>query len=110
MGTDLKEYAKAQLSRSFNTRDKFINNQNVSDHHAIIPTEVRADLNTLSPKEQKVYMLIAQSFLENIMPPYQYEAVDIVINIGEYSFSFNGQVPQQLGFKALYDNEQHNFH
>ena len=54
-------------------------------------------------------MLIAQRFLENIMPPYQYEAVDIVINIGEYSFSFNGQVPQQLGFKALYDNEQHNF-
>lgn len=109
MGTDLKEHAKAQLSRSFNTRDKFINNQKVLDHHAIIPTEVRADLNTLSPKEQKVYMLIAQRFLENIMPPYQYEAVDIVINIGEYSFSFNGHVPQQLGFKALYDNEQHNF-
>lgn len=109
MGTDLKEYAKAQLSRTFNSKDKFINNQKVSDHHAIIPTEVRANLDTLSPKEQKVYMLIAQRFLENIMPPYQYEAVDIVLHVGHYSFAFNGQVPQQLGFKALYDNEQHNF-
>ena len=109
MGTDLKEYAKTQLSRTFNSKDKFINNQKVSDHHAIIPTEVRANLDSLSPKEQKVYMLIAQRFLENIMPPYQYEAVDIVLHVGDYSFAFNGQVPQQLGFKALYDNEQHNF-
>src|SRR5699024_68446 len=67
MGTSLKEIAKSQIAQSFSTNEKFINNQKVSDHHAIIPTEVRPDMNQLSQRETKIYLMIAQRFLENLM-------------------------------------------
>ena len=38
------------------------NNQKVSDHHAIIPTEVRPSIEQLSQREFKIYMLIAERF------------------------------------------------
>ncbi|MBF7021444.1 DNA topoisomerase [Staphylococcus kloosii] len=53
MATDYKSFAKAQMSHTYSANDSFINNNKVSDHHAIIPTEVRPDMEALSPKEQK---------------------------------------------------------
>ena len=58
----LKDVAKQQLKQKFSPKQRFINNNKVSDHHAIIPTEVRPDMNALSPRESKVYMLIAERF------------------------------------------------
>src|SRR5699024_3668876 len=70
MGTSLKEIAKLQIAQSFSKNQKFINNKKVSDHHAIIPTEVRPDMQQLTQRETKIYMMIAQRFLENLMPPH----------------------------------------
>src|SRR5699024_12813590 len=58
MGTSLKEIAKLQIAQSFSQNQKFINNQKVSDHHAIIPTEVRPDMQQLTQRESKIYMMI----------------------------------------------------
>ena len=52
MGTSLKEIAKT-INTIFSINEKFINNQKVSDHHAIIPTEVRPDMNQLTQRETK---------------------------------------------------------
>ncbi|WP_210123415.1 DNA topoisomerase III [Staphylococcus sp. GDX8P106P-2] len=105
MGTSLKEIAKSQIAQSFSTNEKFINNQKVSDHHAIIPTEVRPDMNQLSQRETKIYLMIAQRFLENLMPPHEYEAVSINIAAGNYKFEFKDKVTKKLGFKAIYETE-----
>lgn len=62
------------------------NNQKVSDHHAIIPTEVRPSIEQLSQREFKIYMLIAERFLENLMNPYLYEVLTIHAQLKDYHF------------------------
>lgn len=101
MATSLKDVAKLQIKQTFSPKQRFINNQKVSDHHAIIPTEVRPDMDSLSPRESKVYMLIAERFLANLMPPYEYEAITMEITVGRYAFYFKDKVTTKLGFKAI---------
>ena len=106
MATTLKDIAKGQMSQSFSAKQRFVNNSKVSDHHAIIPTEVRPDMNQLSQRESKIYMMIAQRYLENLMPPHEYEAVSIELNVGGYNFTFKDKITTKLGFKAVYDTQE----
>ncbi|WP_432724762.1 DNA topoisomerase III [Staphylococcus equorum] len=106
MATTLKDIAKGQISQSFSAKQRFVNNSKVSDHHAIIPTEVRPDMNQLSQRESKIYMMIAQRYLENLMPPHEYEAVSIQLSVGGYKFTFKDKITTKLGFKAVYDTQE----
>lgn len=106
MGTSLKDVAKQQLKQKFSPKQKFINNNKVSDHHAIIPTEVRPDMNALSPRESKVYMLIAERFLENLLPAYEYEAIIMEFTVNGYTFNFKDKVTTKLGFKAISEHNE----
>src|SRR5699024_662083 len=105
-GTSLKEIAKLQIAQSFSKNQKFINNQKVSDHHAIIPTEVRPDMQQLTQRESKIYMMIAQRFLENLMPPHEYEAVAINLLIENYKFVLKDKSTTKIDFKAIYENKE----
>lgn len=71
------------------------------DHHAIIPTEVRPDMQSLSNRESKIYMMVAERFLESLMAPHEYEAVRVNVTVGQHIFAFNEKVTRQLGYKAL---------
>lgn len=105
MATSLKDLAKRQMSQSFSAKQKFVNNSKVSDHHAIIPTEVRPDMSQLSQRESKIYMMIAQRYLENLMSPHEYEAVSIELNINGYAFTFKDKVTTKLGFKEIFEDK-----
>ncbi|MEB7813886.1 DNA topoisomerase III [Staphylococcus xylosus] len=105
MATSLKDLAKRQMSQSFSAKQKFVNNGKVSDHHAIIPTEVRPDMSQLSQRESKIYMMIAQRYLENLMSPHEYEAVSIELNINGYAFTFKDKVTTKLGFKEIFEDK-----
>lgn len=105
MATSLKDVAKSQMRQSFSVKQKFVDNSKVSDHHAIIPTEVRPDMGQLSQRESKIYMMIAQRYLENLMPPHEFEAVLIELNIKGYVFTFKDKVTTKLGFKEIYEDK-----
>lgn len=105
MATSLKDIAKTQMNQSFSVKQRFINNGKVLDHHAIIPTEVRPDMSQLSQRETKVYMMIAQRYLENLMPPHEYEAISIDLKVGDNIFAFKDKVTTKLGYKAIFDHQ-----
>ncbi|MBA9875360.1 DNA topoisomerase III, partial [Ralstonia insidiosa] len=71
--------------------------------HAIIPTEIRPSIEQLSQREFKIYMLIAERFLENLMNPYLYEVLTIHAQLKGYHFVLKEKIPKQLGYKALKD-------
>ena len=77
----------------------------MSDHHAIIPTEIRPNFDTLTNRETKLYLMVAQRFLETLMDPYQYEATQVILKVGEYQFKHAKNVTRKLGFKALSNND-----
>lgn len=63
-----------------------VNDQAVSDHHAIIPTEEPVDTSALGSNEQKIYDLVVTRFLEVLSAPYEYEEITIKATHGRENF------------------------
>ncbi|MDF1509624.1 DNA topoisomerase 3 [Robertmurraya sp. DFI.2.37] len=84
---------------------RVFNNDKVSDHHAIIPTEERSHLSDLSNDERKLYDLIVRRFLALFHQPYKYESVKAIIEVNGETFTANETVIIDLGFKKLTQKE-----
>lgn len=108
LATDYKSHVRDLISETFSSKMHIFNNQKVSDHHAIIPTEVRPSIEQLSQREFKIYMLIAERFLENLMNPYLYEVLTIHAQLKGYHFVLKEKIPKQVGYKALKDQSSSN--
>lgn len=74
----------------------------LTDHHAIIPTGRRANLDTLAADEQKLFDLIARRLIAAFYPPYVYSATRVVTVSEEERFVSGGTVVLDEGFKAVY--------
>ncbi len=80
-----------------------VNNAKVTDHHAIIPTEESPDLWQLSGPERNIYDLVVRRFLAVLMPPYEYEEVELTLNCAGHNFTAKGKIVLNQGWKAAYD-------
>lgn len=80
---------------------RVFNNEKVTDHHAIIPTEERLHLSDLSPEERKLYDLIVRRFLSLFYPPYQYETIYAVFSVNGETLKTKETIVLEPGFKKL---------
>lgn len=83
----------------------FVDNSKVSDHHAIIPTEVSPILSSLNDKERKIYDLVVKRFLAVLYPPFEYEQTTIKAKIGNEIFTAKGKIVKSKGWKTVYEKE-----
>lgn len=86
----------------------FVDDKKVSDHHAIIPTEVSVNLSKLTDQERKIYDLVVRRFLAVLMPPSVYEEVQIIADMKGERFTVKGKNTVQLGFKEIYEDDAEN--
>jgi DNA topoisomerase-3 len=86
------------------TNASFVDNQKVSDHHAIIPTEQYVRLENMSMEEKKIYDLVVRRFLSVLYPPYEYEEVTIKVQVEKEEFTAKGKMAKTLGYKEVYEN------
>ncbi|MGL4589218.1 MAG: DNA topoisomerase III [Mycoplasmatales bacterium] len=84
-------------------KNTFVNNAKVSDHHAIIPTEVKANLSRLSVEEERIYKMIVQRFYAVLLPATVYEDQQIIAKINNHTFIAKGQKVKSAGWKAVYE-------
>ncbi|UOE92563.1 DNA topoisomerase III [Alkalihalobacillus sp. LMS39] len=91
------------LTKKIQAKSSFVNDSKVSDHHAIIPTEERANLQALQEKERKVYDLVIKRFLAVLSPAFEYEQTTIEANIAGESFIAKGKKVKTLGWKEVYE-------
>ncbi|GBU10835.1 DNA topoisomerase III [Erysipelotrichaceae bacterium] len=82
-----------------------VNDEKVSDHHAIIPTEQRANLSALSDMERKIYSLVVRRFFAVLLPSFEYEETIITAAVGLESFSAKGKRILKKGWKVAYSDE-----
>ncbi|WP_209122182.1 DNA topoisomerase III [Alkalihalobacillus sp. BA299] len=94
------------LQRPIRGNRHFVDNEKVSDHHAIIPTEVAPGLSSLSERERKIYDLVVKRFIAVLSPPYEYEQTTIFAKIGSETFVAKGKVVQSIGWKEVYGNDE----
>lgn len=78
-----------------------VNNDKVTDHHAIIPTEENFGFSELTPEERRIYNLVVKRFLECFYPPYEYESVKITLTCAGESFTAAGKNVTDLGWRAV---------
>ncbi len=78
----------------------------VSDHHAIIPTEKRADYQSLTLDERNIYDMVARRFVAAHMSDYVYTAARILTQVSGHTFKTTGSTPVSEGWKALYRDEK----
>lgn len=107
----VQPYAKlgAKILKSgIKTNKSFVDNSKVTDHHAIIPTEDRPNLQALSAKEEKIYDLIVKRFLAVFLPPYTYEQKTVQARIGKELFVAKGITVLSLGWKEVITSTDEN--
>lgn len=91
---DFAEEALALGSYKGIAKTKYVNDKQITDHYAIIPTgQGFQNLNSLKPLSAKVYELICRRFLSIFFPPAVYRKAQLIVGIGGEKFFAN--------FKAL---------
>ncbi|MDF2596361.1 MAG: topoisomerase [Clostridia bacterium] len=93
------------LNKGIKPNKSFVDNSKVSDHHAIIPTEETPRIANLNADERKIYDLVIKRFLSVMLPPFEYTATTVQVDIGGEVFNAKGRHITSKGFKALYDRE-----
>ena len=99
-----RKLASKVMKKPVSAKAPFVNNQKVSDHHAIIPTEEVPDFSCMTNEERKIYDLAVRRFLAVLYPPFEYEQTQILVKIGTEQFAAKGKVVKSQGWKEVYDS------
>lgn len=95
--------ARKLVQKQFKLPKSVVNNAQVSDHHAIIPTEEPVDLEALGSNERKIYDLVVKRFLAVLSDPYEYEEVRVHAEVEGERFIARGNTVAKLGWKEVYE-------
>lgn len=107
--SDYAQYATAITDKRIqDVKDskKYFDNKKLTDHHAIVTTDVIPDENKLSSEQLNVYNLIAKRFLAIFMDANVVDKTMVVTLVGKELFKSTGSVVKELGYKKLYANEK----
>lgn len=83
----------------------FVNNEKVSDHHAIIPTEEYVRLENMSSDERKIYDMVVRRFLAVLSAPCESEEISVSGLIGKERFSAKGSIVKKPGWRQVYGSD-----
>lgn len=89
------------LANGLNIDNRVIDNSKISDHHAIIPTNLigRIDSTSLDEDEQRVVKLVINRFLSVFDQSYVYNETKYEFTIESEIFKLTVKTPMQLGWR-----------
>ncbi len=82
---------------------KVFDNSKVTDHHAIIPTNVNPATIAMTQEEKRVYHLIAIRFIAAFYPDCEFNTTTVMAEVGEYGFKATGKEILKAGWRTLYN-------
>jgi len=100
------KYAEFAKNADAAIKSKAWNNSKVSAHHAIIPTEKSANNIALNSFEKNIYQLVLRQYLAQFYPAYCYQQTQVELTIAQGKFTVNAKVPQQLGWKVMFQSSK----
>ena len=89
-----------------NIKSRAWNEKKITAHHAIIPTTVACNVNSLTQAERNIYFLISQAYIAQFYGEHVYEQTKIVVGQCEEEFVANGRVVIEEGWKSLYKRQK----
>ena len=82
---------------------KVFDNSKVTDHHAIIPTNVNPATVAMTPVEKRVYHLIAMRFIAAFYPDCEFNTTTVMAEVGSYGFKATGKEILKQGWRELFN-------
>jgi len=96
----IKDFGKISVTKD---SKRFVDDEKVTDHYAIIPTYVAADPYNLDTDARNVYTLIVKRFLAIFYPPAEYATVKVETDVGGETFTTSSKTLKSPGWKEIYD-------
>ena len=97
----LKGFVEEIRKNNYSISPACVNNEKVSDHHAIIPTEEFVDTAAFSADEAKIYGLVVKRFVAAFFPSYTYLSVKIEAECQGEHFTSTGREVTSLGWRSV---------
>ena len=89
------------LDGEIKTGSRLVNDAKVSDHHALLPTEQRADPQRLASDERALWEMIVARFLAVLSAPYRYKSITLITEVEGEQFLSRGIQVIDSGWKAI---------
>ena len=84
---------------------KVFDNSKVTDHHAIIPTNVSPEKAGLNQEEKMVYNLVAKRFISAFYPDCEFLTTTVMATVGEHEFKATGKQILSEGWHTIYSKD-----
>jgi DNA topoisomerase-3 len=85
---------------------KVFDNSKVTDHHAIIPTNVDPASVFLTREEKFVYDLVAKRFIAAFYPDCEFATTTVMAKVNAYEFKATGKEILKEGWRMVYNKDK----
>ena len=103
------EHAKELMDKGLNMDKRVVNNEGLTDHHAIIPTivaNIDGNVAKLAERHKNIYILAVNRMLAALDEPYTYEQTDYTFACADTLFSLKTKVPVSMGWRKWIQAEK----
>lgn len=100
-----REYTESVLSQPIPMSKAVFDDTKVTDHHAIIPTEIPPSQN-LSKEEKLIYDLVARRFIAVFYPECKISNTLVEGKVGTIPFKANGKQILEPGWRIVYAKDK----
>jgi DNA topoisomerase-3 len=81
---------------------RVVNDEKVTDHHAIIPTRATHPVDKMDDDDRRIYDLVVRRFLAVFHPEAVFENTRVETEVGEHVFRTRGKVMLVPGWRGVY--------
>ena len=82
------------------------NDKKITAHHGIVPVANTVNPSALSANEEKLYRLIVRRYIAQFFPVHEFDATEVMIDIGGETFVAKGKVVRVEGWKVLFAKDK----
>ncbi len=102
---EIQGYIKKMVEEKYKTdltKTKYVNDNKITDHYAIIPTgQGYENYNQLPDLQKQIYQVIVKRFLAIFYPPAEYSKIQVTVEIENETFFCSGKVCLKQGFLEI---------
>ena len=103
LGLDVSYYRNSNVELS----KRSVNDEKVTDHHAILPTDITPDLDTLTKPEKIIYTMIVCRMFEAFHEQCIKDVTDVIIDVPTVGdCKVTGSVIKQFGWRGVQKSDQ----
>ena len=102
---EVQAFLNKMITEKYSTnliKTKYVNDNKITDHYAIIPTgQGFENFETLPELHKKVYNTIVKRFVAVFYPPAEFNKVNLTVNVEDETFYASGKVCVNQGYMEV---------